>query len=155
MVEAKQQDNEQDLVEELTPTLHQESAGNLAATVQTVLFRRDLAGSNSVLHTAGRSHWIFTTDTNAIEEQGPGVANDPAILSNSPGRGKHQKTDKHDCGILNQTPSSTEPVPDNSNQNLANNDTANLEIIDRIEPLSIADFVLGPTGGEGGLEEGF
>jgi hypothetical protein len=119
MVEAKQQDNEQDLVEELTPTLHQESAGNLAATVQAVLFRRDLAGTNSVLHTTGRSHGIFTTcrrlarrtmdtrrslaltNTNAIEEQRPGVADNPAILSDSPGRGKHQKTDKHDCGILN------------------------------------------------------
>jgi hypothetical protein len=104
--------------------------------------------------------FLALTDTNAVEEQRPGVANDPAVLSDSPGRGKHQKTDKHDCGILDQTPSSTEPVvqpskkcpsslsrtvhipvTDNSNQNLTNNDTADLEIIDRIEPLSIANFV--------------
>jgi hypothetical protein len=61
VVEAEQQDDEQDLVEELTPTLHQESAGNLAATVKTVLLGRDLAGANGVLHTGGGSHGVFTT----------------------------------------------------------------------------------------------
>ena len=37
MVEDEQQDDQDDLVEELTPALHQESAGDLAATVETIL----------------------------------------------------------------------------------------------------------------------
>jgi hypothetical protein len=36
---------------------------------------------------------------------------------------EHEKTDEHDHGILNQTPPTTKPVTNNTNQNLANDDT--------------------------------
>jgi hypothetical protein len=61
MMEAEQQDNEDDLVEELTPTLHQESASDLATTVQTILLGGNFPRANGIFHTAGGSHWVLTT----------------------------------------------------------------------------------------------
>jgi len=63
VVEAEQQDNEDGLVEELTPALHQKGAGDLPAAVEPILPGRDLAGADSVLHAAGSGHWVFTTYT--------------------------------------------------------------------------------------------
>ena len=37
MVEDEQEENQQNLIEKLTPTLHEEGAGDLSATVKTVL----------------------------------------------------------------------------------------------------------------------
>lgn len=38
VVEAQEENNEDDLVEELTPSLHQEGTGDFAAAVKTILF---------------------------------------------------------------------------------------------------------------------
>lgn len=109
VVETEQQDNEEDLVEELAPTLHQEGTGDLAATVKAILLGGNLAGADSALHTGGSSHGVFTTNTDAVEEQGPGVANDPTVLGDTPSGREHNKTGGHDCGILNKTPPTTNP----------------------------------------------
>jgi hypothetical protein len=56
------------------------------------------------------------------------------------------------CGPLH--PSESIPVTQNSNQYLTDDDTDDFEVIDGVNPLNIADFVLFPAGGEGGLEKG-
>ena len=38
MVETQKKNNEDDLVEELTPSLHQKGAGDFAASVETIFF---------------------------------------------------------------------------------------------------------------------
>lgn len=43
MVEDEQQKNEEGLVEELAPSLHQEGRRNLATTVETIFLGRDFA----------------------------------------------------------------------------------------------------------------
>lgn len=60
-VEDKKQDHEDGLVKDLSPTLHGEDTNNLGTTVKTILASRELAGTNSVLHTAGGRHRVLTT----------------------------------------------------------------------------------------------
>lgn len=112
-VEDGEQDNQDNLVEELTPTLHQESHGDTATTVQTILLGRDSASRDGVLKGGSGSDGIFTTNTNRVEEERPGIANDPALQRKTPGSGKHDQTDKHDDGVLNETPATTDPVTNN------------------------------------------
>lgn len=100
MVEAEQENDEQGLVEKLTPTLHQKGAGDLSATMQTVFLCGYFSRSNGIFHTAGGSHWVFTADTNAVEKERPDVADNPAVLSNTPRGGQHDQSEKHDNSIL-------------------------------------------------------
>lgn len=109
MMEDKQEDDEDDLIKELTPALHQERSRDFAASVQAILFGRYLPRANSVLHTRCGSHRVFAPNTDTVEEERPGVAYNPAIHCDTPRCGKHEQTEKHDCGILNQTPSTAEP----------------------------------------------
>ena len=89
------------LVEELTPTLHQEGHGHFTSTVETVLPRRDFARSGGVLHGGGSSHGVFSTNTDAVEHQGEGVADDPSVQGDTPRSSEHEKTTKHNQGVLN------------------------------------------------------
>lgn len=109
VVEAQKEDNEDGLVEELTPSLHQERAGDFAASVKTIFLGGDFARANGVLHAGCCRHGVFTTNTNAVEEKGPCVADDPTVQSGTPSADKHDETKKHDGCILDQTPSTTEP----------------------------------------------
>lgn len=111
VVEAEQENDEDDLVEELTPTLHQEGGSDLAATVQAIFLGGDLSRSDGVLHTAGGSHGVLTTNTDTVDEETPSVTDDPAILSHTPGGSQHNKTEKHDDSILDQTPATANPCP--------------------------------------------
>lgn len=108
MVEDEQQEDEADLVEELAPALHQEGGGDLAATVQAVLARRDLARADSVLHGGSGGHGVLATDADAVEEEGPGVADDPAVEGGAPGGNEHDEAEEHDDGVLDETPSATD-----------------------------------------------
>src|SRR5947207_15324553 len=107
--------------------------------MQTVLFGRDLAGTHSVLHAGGSRHWVFASNANAVEEQSPDVANNPAILSDTPRTHQHDETEEHDGGILNEAPPSTHPIAENADQDLADNDTADLEIFNSSDPCLTAD----------------
>ena len=109
MEDDKKKDQE-DLIEELSPTLHQEGTRNLSSTVKTIFAGTYLAGADSILHTGCRSHRIFTTDTNTIKEQTPGVEDNPPILSRCPRSSKHEKSNEHNDSILDETPTSTNPV---------------------------------------------
>lgn len=86
MVKAKKEENQEELVEELTPALHQEGACHFAASMETVLFRRDFPGSDGVFHPACRRHWVFAPDADSVEEEGPDVADDPSVLGQTPCR---------------------------------------------------------------------
>ena len=109
-VEDQEQQNEDQLVSHLTPTLHGESTDDGTTTVETIVGGGDLAGSVSILHTDGGSHGVFTTDTNGVEEQRPGVTDDPTVLGETPSGSQHEQTDKHNSSILNETPATTDTV---------------------------------------------
>lgn len=47
------------------------------------------------------------------------------------------------------------PITDNSDQDLAEDDTDNLEIVDRVDPLFVANRMIIPAGLERGLKQGF
>lgn len=49
-VENDQEDDEQDLVDKLTPTLHQESHGDLATTMKPIVPGRELSSCHCVFH---------------------------------------------------------------------------------------------------------
>ena len=138
--------------------------------MKTILFGGNFAGANSVLHTRCSRHGVFPANTDAVEEESPGVANYPAILSNTPGCSEHKKTDEHDGCVLNQTPSSTEPsllsvissnvsiprnipVTEDTNENLTNDDTNDFEVLDGVDPLNVTCFIGLPAIRECCLEE--
>ena len=152
-MEDKEQDDQDDLVEKLSPTLHQESTSDLATTVKAILLSRNLTRTDSVLHTCGRSHGVLAANTDTVEEERPDVADDPAVLCNTPGGSEHEKTDEHNDCILNETVATAEPVTENSDENLTNNDTANLEVVDGLGPDLVANVEALPALREGGLQK--
>lgn len=111
MMEAEQQHDEQDLVEELAPALHQEGTGHLAAAVQPIFLGGDLARPHRILHAGGGGHGVFAADADAVDEERPGVAHHPAVLGDAPGGRDHDETQQHDDGILDEAPPSTQPGP--------------------------------------------
>jgi hypothetical protein len=117
-MEDEQEQNQDDLVDELAPTLHQEGAGYLAATVKAILPRRDLSSADGILHARGGSHGILAADSYAVEEESPDVADDPAILRHSPCGSQHEQTNKHDDGILNKAKTAAYPVTKDADQDL-------------------------------------
>lgn len=110
LVEDGEEDNEDDLVDELTPALHQEGGGDTAATVQTILTSRELAVGGGTLERRCSSDGILATDTETVEEERPGVADDPALKGETPAGSEHEKTDEHDGSILDETPASADPI---------------------------------------------
>ncbi|KAI7724295.1 hypothetical protein KC322_g23 [Hortaea werneckii] len=101
------------LVKELTPSLHKEGRSDFAATVQTVLASRNLASANSILHARGGGHRIFTTDSDAAE-----------------------------------TEASAEPIADNADKDLTNDDTNDFQILDGLRPGLVASGVVFPAVSE-------
>jgi hypothetical protein len=68
----------------------------------------------------------------------------------SPGSSQHEKTDEHDRGILNQTEAATDPVTDDTDKNLSDDDTDDFEVLDRLNPGFVADSrVVAPASREG------
>ncbi len=109
MMKAEKEKNQDHLVEKLTPSLHQEGACDLAASVKAVFLGRDFAGANSIFHPACCRHRIFTADSDPIKKESPNVANNPSILGHAPCGREHDQSNEHNGGVLDQTPSSTEP----------------------------------------------
>jgi hypothetical protein len=50
------------------------------------------------------------TDSNRVEEQGPGVADNPAVHGDAPGSGDHKETNEHNGCILNKAPAPADPA---------------------------------------------
>lgn len=68
VVEDEEEDDEDCLVEELTPPLHQKCHRHLPATMEAVFFRRNTAGSSGVLHGRCCCHGVLTTNADSVEE---------------------------------------------------------------------------------------
>lgn len=68
--------------------------------------------------------------------------------SDAPSGCKHEKTDEHDGGVLNQTETTAHPVTDHTDENLADDDTNDFEVFDRVNPSFVADSVRFPAAGE-------
>lgn len=146
-VEDDEEDNKQDLVDELAPTLHEESHGDTATTMKSIFSRRQLAGCNSVLKRRGGSNGILAADSKAVEEEGPGIANDPAFEGEAPASGKHEQANEHDDGILNQAPTTADPVTNDTHEHLSHHDTDDLKISDAGEPIFAANLIFTPAFG--------
>jgi hypothetical protein len=169
VVEDQEEDNENDLIEELAPTLHQKRGGNLTSTMETIFPRRNLSGSGRVLHRGCSCHGIFSSHTNAVNEETPGITDYPPVQVQTPGSRKHDKTKQHDNGILNQTPATSDtgrslalharndemtiPVTDDTNENLTDDDTDDFEILNGADPILGANFIRGPAFRPDSLEK--
>ena len=66
---------------------------------------------------------------------------DKRTESNTPSGCEHEKTDEHDGGILDQTETTTHPVTNHTDENLANNDTNDFDVFNRVNPCFVADGV--------------
>ncbi len=137
--------------------------------METILFGGNSARSDGVLHGCSGSHWVFSADTDTIEEESPGVTDNPSVQSDTPGSGQPDQTEEHDHGILNQTPATTDskiisyeimrlavedlPVTNETNENLTDDYTKDLEVSNGIDPLDVTSRVLLPTSGPNGGEE--
>jgi len=73
-----------------------------------------------------------------IEEEGPGVADDPTLEIETPACRDHEQTDKHDGSILDQAPAAADPVANKTDANLADHDADNFKIGDRGDPVVAA-----------------
>jgi hypothetical protein len=121
-----------------------------------------MSNSRSILHRGSGSHWILATDTNPIEKKRPGVADNPAIEIAAPGCCEHDETEKHDNGVLNQTPAtanpeallgygepkeeSFSPIAQNTNNGLAEDNSYNLKVYNGSNPLLVTNEIgLHPT----------
>ena len=102
-------------------------------------------------------HGVFTSDTDTVEELGPAdisiaprpetshsrVADDPAVERSAPRGSQHDKTKRHDQGVLNETESTSDPVSLETDKNLTDNDTDDLKVVDGGNPVVVADQVRG------------
>lgn len=88
----------------------------------------------------------LSTDTDTIDEQTPCVTNGPSAESCTPHGSQHEQTEKHDQSILYQSESSTNPVSLESNEDLADHDTNDLEVSLSSDPVLVTSrVVLAPT----------
>ena len=109
MVEDQEAQDQDGLVDQLTPALHQECRSNFATTMQTIFLGGDFARADRVFHTRCSRHWVLSTDADTVEEKGPDIADDPTVLSDTPCSSEHYETDEHNGGVLDKTPASTKP----------------------------------------------
>jgi hypothetical protein len=151
-VEDEEAYNEEPLIDKLTPTLHGEREDDISAAVHTI-FDCCLVTVVS-FHCASTGHWIFATNSKGIEHQGKSVQDDPAFQRFSPHRRKQNGTDKHDDNILDQTPPTSNPITNEADADLAEDNTDDFEVTDRGDPVLRADFVGFPARWPNGLEEG-
>lgn len=109
---------------------------------------------------SGRSHRIFSSYSNTIEELRPPVrqphfdsihnpnlriTNDPSIKGSSPRSSQHDQTKRHDQSILYQPKSPSNPITFKSNRNLPYDNPNNLKIIHGRNPIVVAHFMGFPT----------
>lgn len=90
-----------------------------------------------------------------IEEERPSIADNPALEGQPPRSREHKQTDKHDGGILNETPATTNPVTNNTDDQLTDHDTDDLEICYGGDPVAAAlsATTVAPALRPGGSEE--
>jgi hypothetical protein len=67
-MEYEQEEDQNDVVGELTPALHQECIDYCATSVHAVLTRGKSTVGGLILHTNSCRHRVFTTDSNTIRQ---------------------------------------------------------------------------------------
>ena len=98
-MEDEEGEDENCLIEELSPTLHGESENDIATAVHSIF---DCCLMTDVsFHGAGAGHGIFAADTDRIEHQRKGIHDNPTLQRFSPHGCKQNGTDKHNDNILN------------------------------------------------------
>jgi hypothetical protein len=98
------------------------------------------------LHGSCTCHWIFSTYTDTKNQEGEGIADDPAIQCCPPHGRQHYGSKKHRCCILYDSPSSADEVSDDADHDLAADDMAaddtdDLQVVDRMDPGFAADCI--------------
>lgn len=71
------------------------------------------------------------------------VADDPAVERSTPRRSEHDQTEGHDQRILDQTESTTDPISLNTDEDLSDNNTDDLQVVDSGDPIMVANEVRG------------
>ena len=105
------------------------------------------------LHCSSAGHGILAAHTQTIEKQGNNVHGDPTLLSYTPHCCEKNCSNQHDHDILNQTPSSANPITNNANHDLTADNADNFEVIDGRNRIGGANFVCLPTCGEYSLKQ--
>lgn len=91
-------------------------------------------------HGGDAGHGIFAADAYTENEERNGVHNDPAVEGCAPHSCEKDGPEEHGCCILNDAPSSADPITNDSDHDLAADDANNLEIVDSLDPDFAADF---------------
>lgn len=75
-------------------------------------------------------------------------------MCDTPGASQHDQAQEHDPGILQQTPTTTHPVTNDTNEDLTDDYTDDFEVGNSVDPLLITNFVTIPASRERMLKEG-
>ena len=110
-------------------TLHQEGQDDVSASVQPVI-RLGEGTDSPGLQSGSRGHGVLSTDTDTVDELGPGVTDDPSVKGGTPRSGEHEKTERHDEGVLDETELSADPVAFDTDHDLTEHDTDGLQVGD-------------------------
>ena len=62
---------------------------------------------------------------------------------------EHEQANEHNHSILNQTPSTPQPVAKKTDQDLTNDNANDFEVSDGLDPYFLARSIVGPTVREG------
>jgi hypothetical protein len=102
MVEDQEQNNQHDLVKQLTPsctsvtvqdrkeeehTLHQESQNDIPSSMELIVrlgIRHDFG-----FHSGSGGHWVFSSYSDTVEELRESITDDPSVQGCSPGGSQH------------------------------------------------------------------
>ncbi|KAI3477577.1 hypothetical protein L1887_60617 [Cichorium endivia] len=152
-VEDEQADDQDSLVGQLAPTLHEERERHLASSVHAVAGGGSTTCARS-LHRSRRGHGVLSAYADSIYEDGPCVADDPAVEGGAPHGGEHDGSERHDECILHHSEASSDPVALDADKDLSDDDSDDLEVVDCVEPVFVADGVVLPALGPYSLEEG-
>ncbi len=89
-----------------------------------------------------------------VEEEREGIADDPALDIQAPGSSEHEEANEHDGGVLDQAPSSTNPVTDDTDEELADHDANDLKVRHGGDPVRTACLVGLPAGVPRSVKQG-
>jgi hypothetical protein len=152
VVETQEEDDQDGLVEELTPTLHEKGEDDVPTTVKFVISTVDRLATSLglVLERRGGSHGVpehdpvshrpprprsrskrnhsLSTDTDPVDEQTPSVHDRPSAQASPPHGGQHDQPDKHDQGVLDQSEFPADPISFETDEDLTDHDTDDLEV---------------------------
>ena len=124
----EQKEDENELVRQLTPSLHQESESHASTSVQLVV--SGVVDAMHTFHGRDTGHGVLSSNTNGEDQKRDSVHNGPTRKSRSPHGGQEQSADEHDQCVLDESPAASNPVADNTDDTLTADDAQNLHVAD-------------------------